>query len=289
MPQMGAREWAEYRLALMQAAQKSGRPELVQQVNDSVTKMQHDGFMSYGQQALALLQAGDEDGAKKALVAAYSHFPNGTNVKFAVQGSQLVGYGVDEQTGKPKGAMAITPEMLDRTLRNFQNPQAFATWTVDRQNAMSQAKNADTNAYRAETDRTTGLGNLAVNQGELGVKRALLPSQILGNQAQAAYHTSQALYPKTGRSALGGDGEGGGLNDNDMRDFDQKANDMAYMIAMRSGDSEGRTVSEIKSVAAALYAREPMNPARALQRTEQIFALQGPAREQALRMVMGQQ
>jgi hypothetical protein len=218
MPQMGAEEWLQYRISMTQAAQKAGRPELVQQVNDQITKMQHDGFLSYGQQAAQLLAAGDEEGAKRALIAAYSHFPNGANVKFAVQGDRLIGYGVNEKTGKPTGAMEVTPQQLDMQLRQFADPAKFAAYTVDKQNADTNRMNAGTMEYRAQTDRTTGLGNLAVNQGELGLKQQMAPYQQSALSASAFKDTAAGMG-LTGRGGKGGDS---GFSDSDQLAFEKE-------------------------------------------------------------------
>lgn len=139
VPNMQLDDWKKYRAQMIAAAQKSGNPQAVHQVNDMVTDMQHKGFLNYGQQGLALQQAGNIRGAMAAYRAAFQYFPNGNDVEFGTNKDkrtgrqQIVGFGRDEKTGKvvPGTEMIMDPERVGVLLENFKNPQAFRMWTKD--------------------------------------------------------------------------------------------------------------------------------------------------------------
>lgn len=133
VPDMKTNDWKKYRAELMAAAQKSGDPGAVARAGDMVTDMQQKGFISYGQQGLALQQAGNVRGAMAAYRAAYQYFPNGHDVEFGLHNGHIVGVGKDEETGaRVKGTeMVMDPERVSALLENFKNPQAFRMWTKD--------------------------------------------------------------------------------------------------------------------------------------------------------------
>lgn len=139
VPDMKTDDWKKYRAEMIAAAQKSGNPQAVAQVNDMVTEMQMKGFLSYGQQGLALQQAGNMRGAMAAYRAAFQYFPNGNDVEFGTSKSkrtgreQIIGFGKDEKTGKvvPGSELIMDPERVGVLLENFKNPQAFRMWTKD--------------------------------------------------------------------------------------------------------------------------------------------------------------
>jgi hypothetical protein len=139
VPDMKTNDWKRYRAEMIAAAQKSGNPQAVAQVNDMVTEMQLKGFMSYGQQGLALQQAGNVRGAMAAYRAAFQYFPNGNDVEFGTNKNsrtgrtQIVAFGKDEETGKviPGSEMIMDPERVSVLMENFRNPQAFRMWTKD--------------------------------------------------------------------------------------------------------------------------------------------------------------
>lgn len=138
VPNMTTDDWKRYRVQLLEAARLSGRPEDVAQVNEQVTRMQQQGFLSYGQQGLALQQAGNIKGATAAYRAAFQYFPNGNDVEFGtVRGKDgrqvIVGFGKDEKTGKRvEGTeLVMDPQRVSQLIENFTNPQAFRAWTKD--------------------------------------------------------------------------------------------------------------------------------------------------------------
>lgn len=139
VPDMKTDDWKSYRAQMIAAAQKSGNPEAVSRVNDMVTEMQMKGFLNYGQQGLALQQAGNTRGAMAAYRAAFQYFPNGNDVEFGTSKNrrtgrtQIIGFGKDEKTGKvvPGSELIMDPERVGVLLENFRNPQAFRMWTKD--------------------------------------------------------------------------------------------------------------------------------------------------------------
>lgn len=133
VPNMTTDDWVQYRAKLVDAARQSGRPERVQQVNQLVTQMQQEGFLAYGQQGLALQQAGNVKGAMGAYRAAFQYFPNGNDVEFGTMKGQIVGFGRDEKTGKvvPGSELVMDPERVAKLIENFKNPDAFRAWTKD--------------------------------------------------------------------------------------------------------------------------------------------------------------
>lgn len=138
VPNMTTDDWKRYRLGVLEAARATGRPGAVQQANQLVTEMQQQGFLAYGQQGLALQQAGNLKGAMAAYRAAFQYFPNGNDVEFGLikdrQGQQqIVGYGRDEKTNKivEGSQIVMNPEQAARLLENFTKPEAFRAWTKD--------------------------------------------------------------------------------------------------------------------------------------------------------------
>lgn len=139
VPNMQMDDWKKYRLKLMDNARLSGRPEEVAKVNDMVTSMQQKGFINYGQQGLALQQAGNVKGAMAAYRAAFQYFPNGNDVEFGMMRNkqtnrlQIIGFGRDEKTGKvvPGSELVMDPERVSTMIENFRNPNAFRAWTKD--------------------------------------------------------------------------------------------------------------------------------------------------------------
>lgn len=138
VPDMKTDDWKRYRFELMEAARATGRPEKIAEVNQMVTQMQQQGFISYGQQGLALQQAGNTKGAMAAYRAAFQYFPNGNDVEFGlVRGRDgkpvIVGFGKDEKTGeRVEGSeMVMDPQRVAGLIENFQNPAAFRAWTKD--------------------------------------------------------------------------------------------------------------------------------------------------------------
>lgn len=219
VPNMQMDDWKKYRAQMIAAAQKSGSPQAVAQVNDMVTDMQQKGFLSYGQQGLALQQAGNIRAAMAAYRAAFQYFPNGNDVEFGIHKdrktgrSQIVGFGKDEKTGKVvKGSeMIMDPERTAALLENFKNPQAFRMWTKDWRDFQQEqrkyeevtkplaqaqadymANNSEANMLRAENAglRAGGAGGAGVMRNAERVFRERLTMMGLQDETQADYLAS---------------------------------------------------------------------------------------------------
>lgn len=137
MPSHSVKDWEGEREQAFRLAIVNGRdPE---QAMLGVDKRQQRGFLRYLNQAQRLLVAGDGQSAARSMYAAYSYFPNGTDVRFGItKGANgqpiLMGMGKDEETGEPVNdgkTMAITPETLAVMAENASDPSAWRTWTKD--------------------------------------------------------------------------------------------------------------------------------------------------------------
>lgn len=176
MPNMSVRDWAEYRSRAVGEMMRGGMGEA--EANDQITKLQHSGFMSLGQQALAMLQAGDTQNAARALKAAYQYFPNGADVSFGVQGGHLIGMGRNEETGEPIGKpMILNEERLAMMMQNFAKPETFTAWTKDwRDEAFRERQYNEVTRPSAQAAARAGQTNAQAN--------------LLDAQSNAAYRAS---------------------------------------------------------------------------------------------------
>ena len=177
LPQMPTGEWTQYRREMMDSLIAKGKDpsEALTIVDDMTVGVQMRGFQRYGQQAAQYLMAGLQDEAAMAMSMAFQYFPNGVSVQWAdftdpkTGQAALVARGFDEETGEPRGApQLITAERLTVMMDQFQNPDAFRTWTLDnRQLQLDVAKHKETvshnksmediYAYGNETDRIKAL------------------------------------------------------------------------------------------------------------------------------------
>lgn len=174
MPNMNVGDWEKYRQQMTLAAVQQGKSP--DDADKEITAMQQRGFLRYGQQALAHMQAGNLQGAARALKAAYQYFPNGYDVKFGVQNGHIIGMGFNEQTGEPEGnPMILTPERLSVMMENFTNPQAFRMWTQDwRKQAMENRKYNEIEKPQAQSqiDYQQTMGRAALMNAQASQDRA---------------------------------------------------------------------------------------------------------------------
>lgn len=178
MPSMSVRDWVEYRSRAIGEMMRGGVSE--KDAHDQITQMQHSGFMSLGQEALALLQAGDMQNAAKALKAAYQYFPNGSDVSFGIQGNNLIGMGKNEVDGKPNGKpMILNEERLAMMLQNFARPETFAAWTKDARDETFRQR------MYSEITKPTAEANARANQTNA-------QANLLDAQSNAAYRAGGA-------------------------------------------------------------------------------------------------
>jgi len=233
MPSMGTQEWISYRQEMVPALMMQGAS--AQEAHEQVTALQHQGFLRYGQQAAMMLQAGNQEGAARALKAAYQYFPNGTDVKFGFQNGHLVSLGLDEATGEPKGKpQVITPEYLAAQLTNFQDPSKFLAWTNDwRDDSFREREYQEVTRPAAESS-----------------------AQYRDRAGQAAMLNAGAAYQRAANA-----GTTGGR---DQTDFDRAFDDFKEATAMIGLDSED-DADLLNSVMSQIYTRVDWQPAEVIE------------------------
>lgn len=159
---------------------------------ESIDSHLHQQFITHGQQAKAMLDNGDVQGAGKALKRAYSFFPNGTGVDLTMKDGNLIGIGYEEgedgSPGKFKGASVVTSDSIDRMIRNFKDPEAYAQWDVTSRDVMSAMAHRQKASDRA--DKTLGLNNVDLirREQDSASRRSVDQSRIrlLETQTKAA-------------------------------------------------------------------------------------------------------
>ncbi len=137
MPSHSVEDWEKERYSAAAYAITQGEDPNTAML--AIDQQQQRGFLRYLNQAQRLLVAGDGQSAARSMYAAYSYFPNGTDVRFGItKGANgqpiLMGMGTDEKTGEPVNdgkTMAITPETIAVMAENATNPSAWRTWTKD--------------------------------------------------------------------------------------------------------------------------------------------------------------
>jgi hypothetical protein len=205
MPRFSTRDWEAYREEYVTGAILQGIDPLT--AHNQVTDMQQQGFLRFGQQAAAMLDAGNPMGAARALTAAYQYFPNGTDTRFGIQtgpdGEQvLVGYAINEETGEPTGrAQAITSQYLASAMMNFQDSEAFSNWTQD-QHKFAQELREYYEVTRPESQSLIDdrYGGLAIDRFNAESRRMEALDSIASNSTgaggmrQADYDRANAVF-----------------------------------------------------------------------------------------------
>jgi hypothetical protein len=161
MPSMNTQDWSRYRYEMMDALLMKGKDpdEALKIVDDITVGQQMRGMERELRKAMNYLNMGDYRATMFAIRQGFQYFPNGVDVKFAVQtnpktGEQaLVSFGVDEETGEPLGApQIITPDKLAAMGQNFSDPDKFRQWTKDGHDLQLEiAKFKDLSKYRQES------------------------------------------------------------------------------------------------------------------------------------------
>jgi hypothetical protein len=161
LPSMSTKEWADGRKQMVMGLIKQGKDpsEAYKIVDDITVDRQMRGMERELTKAITYAGMGDLRAAGFAIRQGFQYFPNGVDVKLAIQNdaktgtSNLVAFGVDEETGEPTGQpMVITADRLAALRENFSNPAAFRTWTKDGLDLQLEiAKLKDISAYRQGT------------------------------------------------------------------------------------------------------------------------------------------
>ncbi|KKL48549.1 hypothetical protein LCGC14_2324390, partial [marine sediment metagenome] len=135
LPSQTAKDWEDEQSYWAASAIMEGKDPFA--AMDKVKQQQQDGFTRYSMQATTLMDAGDLEGAARALYAAYQHFPNGKDVRFGIQKGKdgqrvMVAMGRDEKTGEASGPpQVIDRNTITRMVENMQKPGALRAWTTD--------------------------------------------------------------------------------------------------------------------------------------------------------------
>ena len=222
MPSMGTRDWIAYREEMVPALMMQGMS--ASEAHQEVSAMQHQGFVRYGQQAAMMLQAGNQQGAARALKAAYQYFPNGADVRFGFQGDNLVAYATDEETGETTGTpQVITPEYLGSMMTNFQSPEKFIAWTKDwRDDAFTRQQYEEVTKPGAENLMNYRNRSLAISE------------------QNAATNWLEAMTDASGE---------GGMTDSSLRAGDEAFRERVEMLGLEdeaAADDLARTMSAIR-------------------------------------------
>ena len=205
IPSMGVDDWAKYRMQALQAATAGGRSPIdaLQAVDQKITSMQQNGFISNAQMGMARQQAGDVRGAMAYYKKAYQYFPTGYDTKLGVtQDGQIVGIGVDEQTGETvEGTQTILdPERVSALINNFKDPAAFTQWTKDRREFEQKQREYDeVTVPGAESEARYRASSAETSRMNADTARGELEARIAGVGGYAPYSS------RSGASASGTD------------------------------------------------------------------------------------
>ncbi len=161
---------------------------------DKVSMQQQNGFTRYAMQSTALMDAGDMEGAARALYAAYQYFPNGKDVKFGIQKGKdgqrvIIAMGRDEESGEPSGPPQIlNRDTVTRMVENLKKPGALRAWTTDWQ--ATEAKLWE-QGYKRDVLKETGRHNRATEMAATARTEAIAAG---GGMKQADWDRSFAAF-----------------------------------------------------------------------------------------------
>ncbi len=130
IPNTSTQEWDKMKQGIIHELVQTGKAGIAQasmMADDQVSKFQHQNFMQYMQQGIALDAAGNKPGAMAALKTAYNYMPTGHGMHFGLDPKgNIVGIGYDEDNQKPVGApVQLDQANLNRLLATYSDPQKF--------------------------------------------------------------------------------------------------------------------------------------------------------------------
>ena len=231
LPSHSVEDWEKERYSAAAYAVTQG-----QDPNDAmlaIDQQQQRGFLRYLNQAQRLLVAGDAQSAARSMYAAYSYFPNGTDVRFGItEGADgmpiLMGMGKDEVTGEPINdgkTMALTPETIAVLAENAQDPKAWRVWTKDWRDMEQQIRE-----YEEVTKPTA--------QSEADYRGAVGRARETEAEAELVYRQS---------------GSGGGLKESDYRGTATAINEIIWS----DPDIDPEDINSLSAVGARAKRRYP--------------------------------
>lgn len=136
IPNTSTQEWDKMKKGIVEqliATRKAGPEQAAMIADDQVSQFQHQNFMQYMQQGIALDRAGNKAGAMAALKTAYNYMPTGHGMHFGVdpKTGNIVGVGYDEDTQKPVGApVMLDQQNLNHLMATYSDPKNFQGETV---------------------------------------------------------------------------------------------------------------------------------------------------------------
>lgn len=214
VPNFSNQDWVSFREEMLSEYMRDGKTSYAEawdKVDQQVVATQQRGFLHFGNQARALLGAGDMQGAATAVRAAFQYMPTTTDLQVGVFNGHLVAFGVDEETGEQVGTpMVITPQFLDSALMNFADRKAWTEHAQDnrkmdqadreldqgdrRLDLMERANEID--AFNAETNAIRyGPGGGGAGEGGMKLADADRHTQFWQDQSFAALNAAGIQDP----------------------------------------------------------------------------------------------
>ena len=250
IPNTSTQEWDKMKQGIiggLLAHRKAGSPEEAAMMADNqVSQFQHQNFMQYMGQGIALDRAGNKQGAMAALKTAYNYMPTGHGMHFGLgPDGNIVGVGWDEDTGKPVGApVKLDQGNLNHLMATYSDPKNFVGETLAMQE--QKRKNAET---QAQIGYLGAHGNLANSQAQYyqgrndttleaaAIRHAASGQSRLAPQSQKFYASQfkNILDPRDSAEALG----------------------VAEMLEGREGKADPQTQGKIASLVSMMYAMPP--------------------------------
>ena len=128
IPSTTTEDWHKLEAATALNYAAHGVGDASRRANADITGMQHDNFMDYMRQGIALDAAGNKQGAMAAYKTAYQYFPTGHDMHFGMApDGNIIGYGVNEKTGEPvqNGVIKLDQQGVHGIITHFANPENF--------------------------------------------------------------------------------------------------------------------------------------------------------------------
>jgi hypothetical protein len=250
IPNTSTQEWDKMKKGIISqlvATRQAGPEQAAMIADDKVSQFQHQNFMQYMQQGIALDRAGNKQGAMAALKTAYNYMPTGHGMHFGTdpKTGNIVGVGWDEDTGKPVGAPVMLDQRnLNHLMATYSDPKNFIGETLAMQE--QKRKNAET---QAQVGYLGAHGNLANSQAQYyqGRNDTTLEAAAIRRAGMGQSHLppqSQKFYAQQFKTIL------------DPRDS-AEALGVAEMLEGREGKSDPQTQGKIASLVSMMYAMPP--------------------------------
>ncbi len=187
VPTMSTQDWQMMHDSIRRTAvvhgMSMGQADI--EAGNQISTYQHQNFMQYMQQAAALDASGNKQGAMAAMKTAYQFFPTGHDMHFGLDPTShdIIGYGVNEQTGQPvpNGAIHLNQQNIHGIITHFSNPENFVNEGI----RMQQVAN--------ETAKTKGEIGLMGERGRY--LHDVNPTRLAGYELRAQAADARANHP----------------------------------------------------------------------------------------------